>query len=218
MWRPIAASKNPNRNCAKGMTLVEVLLAVTLFSTMMGATGALLQASLRAQTTWGGTVEPAVRMERALNRLSSDVASAQKLFAIPVQGTKEAFVFARVESLITAGAASPSAEWARVVYKVDRQDGVSVLVREAAVWRLSQDGANPQVREVLMPITEATWAFARADKQGQLIWAEAWDGAVDGVPKLVRLTCTLPTASGKVLTMTRVFRNPAGSLPVDEPK
>lgn len=216
MWRPIAASKSPRSNYAEGMTLVEVLLAVTLFSTMMGATAALLQAGFRAQSTWGAVVEPVVRLERTLNRINLDMASAQKLFAIPVHGTKDAFEFARVEPMIMEGASSPSAEWARIVYKMDQEEGASVLVREAATWRASQDGAQLQTREVLLPVTEATWAFARIDKQGQLLWSDAWDGTVDGVPRSVRLTCTLPMASGNSLTLSRVFRNPAGNLPVEE--
>lgn len=215
MWRLTAASKNLSRNSIQGMTLVEVLLAVTLFSTMMGATGALLQSGFRAQMTWGRAVEPAVRMERALNRLNLDISAAQKLFASAAHGTKEQFAFARVESLAIEDAPATE-EWVRVVYKIDDENGELVLVREAAVWRLSQDDPNPQTREVLLPVIEAAWAFARADAQGQLIWTDAWDGSADGVPQLVRLTCTLPASAGNALTITRVFRNPAGNLPVEE--
>ena len=217
MWRPIAVSKNRSHNFASGMTLVEVLLAVTLFSTMMGATGALLQAGFRAQSLWGMGVEPVVRLERALNRLDVDITSAQKLFSVPVKGTKDQFEFARVES-ISADETVPSAEWVRVAYKIEQQGDLPVFVREASVWRLSQTSPNPQSREVLLSGAHVTWAFARVDKQGQLLWTDTWDGNIDGVPKLVRLTCALLTATGNPLTITRVFRNPAGNQPLIEEK
>ena len=216
MRQASACSKTPSRNRRfKGMTLVELMLALTLFSAMMGATGALLQAGFRAQSLWGTAVEPAVRLERTLNRIGTDMASAQVLFSIPALGSKGAFEFGRVESVLS-DADTPAPEWVRVSYTVGEQDGASVLIRESTVWRLSQSGASAQTREALLPVSGIVWEFARIDKQGQLIWGSAWDGTKDGFPKWARLTCTLPESAGKALAITRVFRNPAGSLPLIE--
>ena len=196
------------------MTLIEVMLAVTLFSTMMGATGALLQAGFRAQALWGGAIEPAVRTERALNRLDRDIASAQKLFAIPVQGTGEQFSFARVEPVTVNGVSAP--QWVKVVYRTGQENNQHALIREVYAYPPAAGNAIPSDQEVLLPVENAAWSFGRLDAQGQLLWTDAWDGSVDGFPQLVRLTCTVPAAGQNPLAMTRVFHNPAGILPLSE--
>ncbi len=217
MWSPIVVLKNrkpkPQLH-SRGMTLIEVMLAVTLFSTMMGATGALLQAGFRAQSLWGGGVQAAARMERALNRLDRDIASAQKLFAVAAQGSGEQFSFARVEPMIVDGVSSP--QWVKVVYRIGQGNNQRALIREVYAYPPAAGNASASQQEVLLLVEMAAWSFGRLDAQGQLVWAEAWDGLVDGVPQLVRFSCTIPTAAQNPLVMTRVFRNPAGNLPKDE--
>ena len=218
MWSPTVVLKNrklkpPHR---RGMTLIEVLLAVTLFSTMMGATGALLQAGFRAQALWGGAVEPAVRMERALNRLDRDIVSAQKLFAVAVQGSSEQFSFARVEPVAVEGVSTP--QWVKVVYRTGQENNQQVLIREVYAYSPAAGNVVPYQQEILLPVEDAAWSFGRLDAQGQLLWADAWDGSVDGVPQLVRFACTVPVAGQNPLAMSRVFHNPSGNLPKDQPQ
>ena len=199
-----------------GMTLVEMLLAVTLFSTMMGATGSLLQFGLRSQLTWGGAAAPYMQMERALNGLERDVVCAQQFFGAPAVGAKDHLELARVDRVSVDGApATP--EWVRVVYRVQDDAGPLSLVREEYLWRLGASSA-PVTRQRVLSLAAGAFEFGRLDANKQLLWADAWDGAKDGVPKLVRLTCTIPTASGQEsMNITRAMRNPSGHLPQDEP-
>lgn len=211
MRQPTGSSKTRSRK-RTGMTLVETLLAVTLFSTLMGATGAMLQAGFRAQQLWGSAVEPAVRMERAFNRIDDDLAAAQKLFAAPFTGSAEAISLARVERVQDEGAMAR--EWVRVEYQLEDNEGVQSLMRKFFVLR--QDSSVTQGSEALMPVSGLAWAYGRVDAQGQLVWTDAWDGAADGIPQLVRMNCTLPASGGGPIVMTRIFRNPAGNLPLLE--
>ena len=186
------------------MTLVEMLLAVTLFSTMLGATAALLQSGLRAQLSWGQSVEPAVRLERALSALERDLGSSQRLFAVPVIGAGSQLELARVEA----------SQWVRVRYRVAEDAGQTHLLRETLGWS-SEPSDPPLTTQVLLSLTSGAFAYGHADDQGLLIWKDVWDGAQQGLPKLVQFSCEIPTASGS-LAITRIFRNPAGILPLVE--
>lgn len=198
----------------KGMTLVEMLLAVTLFSTMMGAAGGLVQFGLRSQALWGAAAASALRMERAMQTLERDLTAAQPLFGIPVLGSKNELAFARVEAVSTGGEpATP--EWVRVSYQLAEASGQLSLVREMRAWRLGTSG-DPLTREVLLAVTDAALAYGRLDAEGQLVWVEAWDGASDGLPRLVKLDVAVLAPSGGSIRLARVFRNPAGNLPMEE--
>lgn len=220
--RPLTApSKSRNRSRGSGrhrraMTLVEVLLAVTLFSSLLGATGALLQAGFRAQALWGGAVEPAARMDRAFIRIEGDVASSQKLFAIAAQGTADQWSFARVEPVEADGVAALS--WVKLVYRMAQENGQRFLIREEYPWPKSAQDASASRRETLLPVENIAWSFARLNEQGQLAWTNEWDGTVDGTPRLVRLTCAIPITGQNPLLMARVFRNPSGNLPQVKPQ
>lgn len=184
----------------RAMTLVEVILAMSLLSTMMGAVGSLLQSGLRSQVVWGQTVEPHARLERALMQLERDIEAAQPFFGIPAIGSGEQLEAALFTS-----------EWMRIVYRL--QSGA--LMREAYAWK-SGAASEPKESRVLIGVTEIQWAYGRLDPQGQLIWVDSWDGAKDGVPKLLKLAITAEAAPQPV-ALTRIFRNPAGNLPQDQP-
>ena len=85
MWLPIDAFKNRNSSSA-GMTLVEVMLAVTLFSSILVAISGLVRFGLEARLGWERAVAPTQTMERSLDRLAIDFESAQPLFVIPFTG------------------------------------------------------------------------------------------------------------------------------------
>ena len=187
-----------------GMTLVEMLLAVTLFSTMMGATGSLLQSALRAQLTWGQATAPYLQMERGLDGVERDVAFAKRFFGMPVIGAKD-----RLELAVA------STEWMKVVYRIDTSGESPALVREEHLWRQEAGAGEAIARQTILVLEEGQFAFGHLDAQGQLVWTDAWDGVKDGVPKLVRLSVTIPTAHGSE-AIARVFRNPPGNLPIQQ--
>ncbi len=188
------------------MTLIELVLALTLFSTLLGSVGSLLTSGVRSQRNWGVTLGPYQQMERGFLRLERDLASAQPFFGLPCTADGERMEFARVES----------GQWVRVLYTLAEEAGAQWVVRETFVWAGPDDG-EPLQREPLLRLTSGALAFGMIDPQGQLTWVSAWDGVKDGVPRLVKLDVEMASSSGQTpLVMSRVFRNPAGNLPTVE--
>ena len=213
MWLPINQSPNPRRG---GLTLVELLLAITVFSGVMAVAGGFLDSAMRLQTRWGDTTKPYQQMARAFARLEQDLESARPFFGVPFTGTESRLEFARVEGVLR-GETGPSTEWVRVSYRLEGgAEGMS-LVREESVWRPGEEGVEPPQRETLMSLGHGRFAFAVLDPQGQRAWVNAWDGRAHGIPRLIKFDCTLPMSAGQTpVDFSRVMRNPAGTLPTME--
>ncbi len=203
LWRPIA----PLRSSPKaGLTLVELLLALTLFAALLAVSGSLLRSGLRAQLTWGMGLTPYQRLERGVDRLAKEVATAQPLFAVPVTSDGTALEFAR---------ATPA--WTRVTYRLGEAEGGLALVREESPWSAQPPDSESARQETVLPLTALAFSFGMVNAEGQLVWVESWDGDRHGVPRLVKLDYAVPLAVGQEpLRMSRMVRNPAGALPVLE--
>lgn len=197
----------------RAMTLIELMLAMSLFTALLITIGGLLISGVRANDAWGKTLEPYEQLERGLNRLSRDCESARLLFMLPAAGDDSHFEFARVEQ---TNAAEPAAEWRRIVYRLVPQEGEVVLMREAYV--LGKDVKEPVTQEALARLKSGHFSFAQLDAQHAMQWVSAWDGTKYGVPQLVKFTSTFAQgASAEEEAVTRVIRNPAGNLPIAEP-
>jgi len=191
------------------MTLVELLLAVGMFSFLMASVGQLVLMSLRVQQSWGGAVASAQRAEHALNRLAQDLHAARPLFGVPFQVVSggDGVEFARL---------GPEG-WLRVVYRLEPDGEMRRLIRDEWTWTTGQVSPDPLQHELLARLAAGRFAAGMLTEDGQLVWTSSWDGEADGIPRLVQLEAVLPsTASGKAITVSRVIRNPAGTLPEDE--
>lgn len=216
MWSPPVPFKRLSER--HGLTLVELVLALSFFSFLMASVGHLVLASLRVQRSWGQVVRPAQAAEHALSRLSQDLQAAQPFFAIPFRGNLDGngLVFARLGTVTNADG-QPTTEWLRVVYRFAPTGEEVALVREEFLLRDGPSGDRPLRSETLARMAGGEFRFGVLNTDKQLEWPSTWDGETDGIPRLVMLTYTLPMAGGMVpLTMSRVFRNPAGTLPEPE--
>lgn len=201
------SARHRHRARAGGMTLVELLLTVALFSAILAAAGGLIVTMARTQTFASRAAGPAEQLQRALDQVEQDIESAQPFFGIPAQGTATQYEFARVER----------DAWVRVRLWFEPGDaGGAALMRETSPWNAS-DG-QPARRERLVSVERGAFAYARQDPDGLLVWDGAWDGAQDGVPRLVRVTPGVVLREGQEpAVFSRVMRYPAGALPVMEP-
>lgn len=186
-----------------GLTLIELLLTVTLFSTLLGAVAGLVRSGLSLQSRFGSQAAPALAWERALPRLEADLQAAQPHFGIPWTGTADTLIFARVDN----GA------WQQVTYRWVPEEDAVALVRETRLWG-ALDG-EAATSETLLRGVAAQWAFAVHDAQGVRQWVMNWDDPAWGLPKLMRLDYTL-RAPGGALARRHLFRHPAGHYPVLE--
>lgn len=199
----------------RGMTLIELLLAVTLFAALLAAIGGLVLSSVRASDNWGKTLEPYQQLEIGLNRLAQDCESAQRLFVAPTSGSASRFELARINRT-TKAEAETAVEWRRLVYRFQPEAEGVVLIREEYLLGNPQEG-QPVQREALIRLKSGRFEFAQLDAQHAMQWVPAWDGAKHGIPQLIKFTGTLPdTVAAQETGVTRIIRNPAGNLPLVE--
>ena len=198
----------------RGLTLVELLLTITLFSALLASIGNLLQSGLQAQVTWGKAVEPYQVMERAMERLERDLESAQPFFGVACAGAKESLEFAKVDP-VPSEDGRPMSDWLRIVYHLNDEDDGIALIRDEFVWR---DQADQPIRsDALLRLADGHWSFGMLDAQKRLAWVESWDGKKYGVPRLVQFEFTLPAVGNQApVHLSRVMRNPSGALPTME--
>jgi len=207
------APRHPGRDTAsrrlKGFTLVEVMLAAAFSSGLFLVTLFLLRSGFQASSTWEEAVAPIQRMERGFLQLEQDLEAMQPFFGVPFIGEPDRLEFARLMPLLGEdGQTTPA--WIRIVYRIE--DGQ--LVREAFRWQ-DGDGAPPLSREPVLPLQQGAFSFAMRDEQQQLLWAASWDGVTLWVPRLIKLQAILASADGRApLALDRVFRHPAGNLPL----
>jgi prepilin-type N-terminal cleavage/methylation domain-containing protein len=216
MSKPQTASRKPQWQ--RGLTLVELLLAVALFAMLLAAGAGLVRSSMSAQVGWQQAVEPYRRMEQALARLERDLESAQPLFDVPFLGGSDRLEFARVDRPFIEGAPSDP-DWVIVTYSLDGGAGGGVaLLREESLWRSRGEGVDPLRRETLLSLDGGAFAFGVMDATTQqMAWATSWDGQTHGLPRLVRFDCALsPGASQPPVQLSRIVRHPAGRLPAVE--
>jgi len=191
------------------MTLVELVLAIGMFSFLMASAGHLVLMSLRVQQSWGQFVMPAQSAERALNRLAQDLQAAQPLFGVPFQVLSggAGVEFARLD---TAG-------WCRVVYRMEPDGDAQQLVREEWVWQTGQPSREPLRREPLTRLSAGHFSVGIMNEANQLEWTASWDGEAHGIPRLMKFEATLPAGgSSPPVALSRVIRNPSGALPMRE--
>ena len=192
-----------------GFTLVELMLAVSLFGAILASVGGLVMATARIQGAWNGPTVPEQQISRAFRQLAQDLRAARTHPQVPVVVESERLELARVTG------PADGLEWAKVVYRVDTGTSGRHLVRETL--RLHSDGGEEPVGEEMLLAIDAL-QFQAAVQQGAagpLLWLAAWDGAADGIPRLVQVTCTLSAQPGHPSwSLTRAFRQPAGRLPV----
>jgi len=213
MWLPADPSHRSNQ-ALRGLSLVELLVAITLFAVLMAAVSWLIVSGARVQVAWKSSAEPYEQLERALNRLEQDVTSARPFFGTPMVVESQQLELARVDRL-PVSEEGPVSDWLRITYHLAPESGGVSLIRQEFLWRKSGSGTEPLREETLVHLTTGQFAFGVADATtGALQWRTDWDGKMNGVPRLLKLDCTLAGAGGQPpVSLTRVIRNPAGTLP-----
>ncbi len=198
------------RRCGSGMTLIEVLTALAIFSLLASA---LLLAFRLANHTYRSLVR--------LNQGSWEVVVAQRFLrrvlesAYPFQqspGTAAHGIDGMGSSLAVTGpmpAAAGLAGFYRYVFLLQkRADGLDNLVVEMALDRdgasvpLSVDGSAGEPKEILLErIQAASWSYLAPKTDGldismQPTWVDGWHRPTP--PVLIRLRVTFPPRDPRV--------------------
>ena len=202
-----APAHRENRNVpnSPGMTLVELVLAVGLFSFLMASAGHLVLTSLRVQRSWGQAAAPAQSAERVLTRLAQDLQAAQPFFGVlfQVTGGGQGLEFARLGT----------DAWRRVAYRLEPDGDAKRLVREEWLWG-NGAGSEPLHQETLVRLDVGRFTVGMLNEDDLLVWMPSWDPEANGIPRLVQFEVMLPAVGAEQpLTFQRIIRNPAGQLP-----
>jgi general secretion pathway protein J len=177
------------RRDAPGFTLVEVLIALTIFGMIAGAGVALLAFSVRAQGASGAALDDAGAVNRLSAILTADLAQAQDRATRDRDGTLlPAFTGGAGDvpmlRLVRAGwsnvDAAPRADLQKVEYRLE--NGEIERVGYPAL-----DGAAPLPPAVLLDrVNNVRLRFRFAGA-----WSDRWDGnVVAALPQVVELTAT----------------------------
>lgn len=194
----------------RGLTFVELLLAMSLFTVVLAAAGSLLLLGLRAQRL--SPESAPLAFERAILQLERDLDAAAPLVTVPVVVEPERLEFAAVTRLPDEEGAAATG-WSRIRYSIAGGETPS-LIRE----QFALDDDRLLARDTLMPIADAGFSFAMTDGE-QLLWQDtAWPAEAGGVaqlPRLLRLQGQLPGSAP--VAIDRVLRLPDGALPTVSP-
>lgn len=177
----------------RGFTLIEVLAALAIGSTVIAATAALIHTVALNFDRGTGLAGKADQLLLATERLASDFRSARPVPQGSGANAAVAFVGGRSQvRFVAAGGASanrPGEEM--IVLSVEDIEGVSHLVRRRAPWlgpRSSFAGVAPgDPVDLLQGQVDIDFAFAGLTSDGSLTWTDNWSGR-PVLPQMVRLT------------------------------
>ena len=175
---PSTVAPRRERDAEAGFTLIEVMVALLIFSMIALAGIAILSFSIRAQAGTGAKLDDLGALDRTMSTLGADLAQAQARPSRDERGTaRPAFVgeagsaVAPMLSLVRGGwtniDAVPRATAQKIVWRVDGH----VLVRQAYPML---DGAAPLAPAAMM--TKVRSVAFRYRYAGA--WTGRWDGAV----------------------------------------
>jgi prepilin-type N-terminal cleavage/methylation domain-containing protein len=175
-----------------GFTLIEILAALALVSSIVVGASALLHHVVRYYDHGTRGVDEAERFALAMERLSRDFSAARFVAATPkgpiaFDGEREKIVFvsgsavgarAMIEEVLTFST-EPAGE------------GTTALMRRRAAWPGSRAGLYRETARdpvaLLRGRYEISFSYARLDANGGLSWSDKWKDR-DELPRLVRLS------------------------------
>ena len=185
-----------------GLTLVELMLVMSLFSVIMTTVTGLVQQGLRLSQQIDATASVTQAHELALGQIARDLEQTGRLFRAPFVGAADHVELSRVDPA--------SHQWAHVVYRLEDHR----LIRDAVT--LTPDGEQPLERRVLIPVVEsALFEFGWRNPATQAItWHTPWPESEEHpMPHFTRVRLAMPGPNGSTIQLERIARNLAGFVP-----
>ena len=187
------------------MTLVELMLAMTLFSAIMATVTGLVQQGLRLSQQLDGAKMLTQTHELALKQVADDLAHAARLYQVPFVGMADHVEFARIDPA--------SRQWQHIVYRLDGER----LMRDTAA--ITPDEVGPIESRALLPHVESiSFEFGwRHPTTKAIVWQTPWPEAAEHpVPQFVRVHLSVPGPNGSPIQIARTARNFAGVVPEEK--
>ena len=173
---PVHAGRECHHRQTSGFTLVELMVALLIFSILATAGVALLSFSVRAQAVSGAKLDDLAALQRTLSLLSADLAQADNRPVRDEAGTVlPAFAGDGATVRLVRGGwtnldAQPRADAQRVAYRLIE----GTLERQT--WPRLDGAAALVVQHLLTRVEQVTLRYRYKGA-----WSDRWDGA-GGVP------------------------------------
>lgn len=187
------------RRSWRGVTLVELLVAISLMALVGGAAVAALAGGVRV---WERAVALGSHRQAALiafDRLRRDVQNARRFEALVFEGTYDQLAFAAVEPDASEADAPP--ELGRLGYFLDPRR--QILCRSFVPYRLvKRVRLRDRCQAVLEGVTQVRFAFFGPDpERSETRWVERWRSP--DLPTGIRID--LSVRGGKTAGITHSF-------------
>lgn len=199
---------------ARGLTLVELLIAISLFSLIGSSTMELVRSTWILQHRFDQMAATSLARERALEEMAQDLARMQPLYRVAFIGGPQMLQFARLESSAGGGPV-----WRRIVYQTPFSASEMALIRET--FDVTEANGAPIERRVVLPrLNSLRIEFGWKHPQTNLIiWQTPWPELTPpALPGLIRVTAEEAGSDPlHPVRFERIIRNPAGLVPTMEP-
>ena len=192
-----------------GLTLVELLIAISLFSLIGASTAELVRSCWVVQHRFDQMAATSLARERALQDIAADLEQMQPLYRVTFVGGPQRLQFASVET------SSEGPVWRRIVYQTPLSASAMSLVRET--FDASEPNGAPISSRVVLPRLnllriEFGW---RQPQTNLIVWQTPWpEQAPPALPGLIRITAEEAGSDPlHPIRYERILRNPSGLVP-----
>lgn len=202
----------------RGLTFVELLMAVTMFSILIVGVFAHLQAGVLAWRRSTSTIEHLQRTRVALDRLGQDLANAVVFDPSGTWEPQHAFEGARLQFYTVRpegmGAQPGGAVWF-VTYTRSEDAETAALTRSAQTVQQAKANFQPTPARLVAPMTKFAIRYGYQGSQepsSTIVWDPTWDGTPAELPKLVEVTIEFDAGVVSPREVRHVFVIPSGIL------
>jgi prepilin-type N-terminal cleavage/methylation domain-containing protein len=197
-----------------GFTLLEMLLALSLFALLSTGLAAALKTGLDAWHRGRGMEERQQRARAILETLALELRNALPAPGRGLTGEESSVSFLTVRRSVDEDG-SPLFRVARVTYRL--VDGPEGFEKELEKTEDLLDGRPARTASLSAAPSLVRFLYAYApEKEGEgLLWQPRWDA--DALPAGIRVTLSLPDPSEGAYVLEKTLDLPAGSLPAWKP-
>lgn len=153
------------KNRKDGFTLLELLIAFTIFSVAMVIVSSVFATGIAAWKR--GEKESGFYQELrfALDRMAIELRNALSYEKIPFEGRKELVSFVQVHF-----PRSSPPEWVQVTYEIKKAEDSTFLVRRTTPF----SGGETEEETLLSGLSEISFAYPFFEAEGKWSWEESW--------------------------------------------
>jgi len=155
-----------------GFTLLELLIALSLFAVIMVVVGSVFSTGILAWRRAEGESEQYQEIRLTFDRMGLELRNMIPYQGTPFEGKEERLSFLQVR---VPHSPSSAPDWVLVTYEVKRTPQAISLVRRTHFLLQEKDSEDT----LLSPLSEIQFSYPLFDENGKWVWKESWDPGKD---------------------------------------